>query len=116
MVAANAEAQKSTELAKEKKAKMAIIAQTTRWHEKSPQRNLLYIYTQSPTARWVPRFRMICYSSEGKVFFGPSAKGLRSHHSLNLLLKNKLILQGATVGGLPLLKVLKNMTNHMFSV
>jgi hypothetical protein len=44
MVAANAEAQKSTKLAKEKKAKMTIIAQTARWHEKSPQRNLLYIY------------------------------------------------------------------------
>jgi hypothetical protein len=49
-------------------------------------------------------------------FFGPSAKGLRSHHSLNLLQRNKLILQGATVGGLPLPKVLKNVTNHIFSV
>jgi hypothetical protein len=34
MVVANAEAQKSIELAKEKKAKIAITAQTTRWHEK----------------------------------------------------------------------------------
>jgi hypothetical protein len=33
MVAANAEAQKSIELVKDKKAKMAITAQTTRWHE-----------------------------------------------------------------------------------
>jgi hypothetical protein len=33
-----------------------------------------------------------------------------------LLQRNKLILQGATIGGLPFLKVLKNVTNHMFSV
>jgi hypothetical protein len=74
-----------------------------------------YIYTKNPTARWVARFRMIRYSSEGKVFFGPSAKGLCSRCSLNLLQRNKLILRGATVGGLSLPKVLKNMTNHMFS-
>jgi hypothetical protein len=74
-----------------------------------------YIYTQSPTARWVPRFKMIHYSSEEKVFFGPSAKGLRSRRSLNLLQRNKLILQGSTVGGLPFPKVLKNTINHLFS-
>jgi hypothetical protein len=51
-----------------------------------------------------------------RCFFGPSAKGLRSRRNLNLLQRNKLILRGATVGGLPLPKVLKNMTNHMFSV
>jgi hypothetical protein len=44
-----------------------------------------YIYTQSPIARWAPRVKMIRYSSEGKVFFGPSAKGLHSRRSLNLL-------------------------------
>jgi hypothetical protein len=49
-------------------------------------------------------------------FFGPSAKDLRSRRGLNLLRRNKLILGGATVGGLPLPKVLKNMTNHLFSV
>jgi hypothetical protein len=75
IVASNAKAQKSIELTKEKKAKMAITAQIARWHEKYSQHSLLYIYiyiyiyTQSPTARWVPRFRMIRYSSEGKVFF-----------------------------------------------
>jgi hypothetical protein len=42
------------------------------------------------------------YSSDRKVFFGPSTKGLRSFYSLNLLQRNKLILRGATVGGLPL--------------
>jgi hypothetical protein len=53
--------------------------------------------------------------AKGRCFFGPSAKGLRPHHSLNLLQGNKLIVRGATVGGLPLPKVLKNMSNHMFS-
>jgi hypothetical protein len=53
--------------------------------------------------------------AKGRCLFGPSTKGLRSRRSLNLLQKNKLILQGATVGGLPLSKVLKNMTNHLFS-
>jgi hypothetical protein len=43
------------------------------------------------------------------------AKGLRPRRSLNLLQGNKLILRGATVGGLPLPKVLKNVSNHMFS-
>jgi hypothetical protein len=54
--------------------------------------------------------------AKGRCFFGPSAKGLRSRRSLKLLRRNKLILRGATIGGLPLSKVLKNMTNHMFSV
>jgi hypothetical protein len=54
--------------------------------------------------------------ANGRCFFGPLAKGLRSRRSLNLLQRNKLILRGATVGGLPLPKVLKNVTNHMFSV
>jgi hypothetical protein len=54
--------------------------------------------------------------AKGRCFFGPSAKGLCSYHSLNLLQRNKLILQGATVGGLPLLKVLKNMANHLLLV
>jgi hypothetical protein len=58
---------------------------------------------------------MIRYPSEGKVFFEPSAKGLRSHRSLNLLQRNKLTLRGVTIGGLPLPKVLKNIYNHMFS-
>jgi hypothetical protein len=54
--------------------------------------------------------------AKGRCFLGPSAKGLRSRHSLNLLQRNKLILRGATVGGLPLPKVLKNVTRNMFSV
>jgi hypothetical protein len=54
--------------------------------------------------------------AKGRCFFGPSAKGLRLGRGLNLLQRNKLILQGATVGGLPFLNVLKNVTNHMFPV
>jgi hypothetical protein len=72
------------------------------------------LYTQNTTERWGSQCRMFRYSSEGKVFFGPSAKGLRSFCSLNLLQRNKLILRWATVGGLPLLKVLKNTSNHLF--
>ena len=52
--------------------------------------------------------------AKGRCFFGPLAKGLRPHRSLNLLQGNKLIQRGATVGGLHLPKVLKNTTN-MFS-
>jgi hypothetical protein len=46
MVAADAEAQKSIKLAKEKKARMANTVQTTRWHEKYLRHNLLYIYSE----------------------------------------------------------------------
>jgi hypothetical protein len=55
--------------------------------------------------------------AKGRCFFGSSAKGLRSRRSLNLLnKKNKLILRGAIVGGLPLPKVLKKLTNMFFSI
>jgi hypothetical protein len=54
--------------------------------------------------------------AKGRCFFGPLAKGLRPGSSLNLLQGSKLILREATVGGLPLSKILKNVTNHMFSV
>jgi hypothetical protein len=53
--------------------------------------------------------------AKGRCFFGPLAKGLRSRRSLNLL-RNQLILRGATVASLPLPKVVKNMTNMFFSV
>jgi hypothetical protein len=45
--------------------------------------------------------------AKGRCFFGPLAKGRCSRRSLNLLQRNKLILRGATVGGLPFPKVLK---------
>jgi hypothetical protein len=54
--------------------------------------------------------------TKGRCFFGPLAKGLCSRHSLNLLQRNKLILRGATVGGLLFPKVLKNIINHFFSI
>jgi hypothetical protein len=54
--------------------------------------------------------------AKGRCFFEPLAKGLCSRRNLNLLRKNKLTLRGATVWGLPLPKVLKNVTNHLFSV
>jgi hypothetical protein len=54
--------------------------------------------------------------AKGRCFFRPLAKGLRSCRSLNLLQINKLMLRGATVGGLLPPKVLKNRTGHMFSV
>jgi hypothetical protein len=54
--------------------------------------------------------------AKGRYFFKPLVKGLRSHRSLNLLQRNKSILRGATVGGLPIPKVLKNVINHVFSV
>jgi hypothetical protein len=47
-------------------------------------------------------------------FFRPSAKGLRSFRSLNLLQRNKLTLRGATVGGLPVPKVLKTRLTICF--
>jgi hypothetical protein len=50
-----------------------------------------------------------------RCFFGPSAKGLQSCRSLILLQRNKSILRGATVGGLPSPKVLKNVTDHISS-
>jgi hypothetical protein len=45
MVTADAEAQKSIELTKEK-AKTTITAQTARWHGKYSRHNLLYIYSK----------------------------------------------------------------------
>jgi hypothetical protein len=53
--------------------------------------------------------------AKGRCFFRPSAKCLRSRRSLNLLQRNKSILRGATVGGLPPPKVLKNVINRMSS-
>jgi hypothetical protein len=95
---------------------MPKIAQAT---EMAQQMLLMHVPIYMPSAA---QFGGSCMSvifailAKGRCFFGPSAKGLRSCRSLNLLQRNKLILQGATVGGLPLPKVLKNMTNHMFCV
>jgi hypothetical protein len=45
----------------------------------------LYLYAQCTSASRAPFVIDFRYSSEGKVFFRPSAKGLRSCRSLNLL-------------------------------
>jgi hypothetical protein len=74
-----------------------------------------HIYMHS--APWFGGFNMsvsFAILAKGRCFFGPSAKGLRPRHSLNLLQGNKLTLRGATIWGLPLPKVLKNVINHMF--
>jgi hypothetical protein len=94
---------------------MAITAQKARWHEKYSQRRPLYILRAPLSGRshGSERFSIL---AKGMCLIGPSAKGLRSYHSLNLLQRNKLILRGATIGGLPLSKVLKNMTNNVLSV
>jgi hypothetical protein len=95
---------------------MPKIAQAT---EMAQQMLLMQVPIYMPSA---PRFGRSCMSviftilAKGRCFFGPSAKGLRSRRSLNLLQRNKLIPRGATVGGLPLPKALKNMTNLMFCV
>ena len=76
----------------------------------------VHIYMPSALQLGGPRLSLtVAILAKGMCFFGPSAKGLHSRRSLNLLQRNKLILRGATVGGLSLPKVLKNVTNHMFS-
>jgi hypothetical protein len=88
-----------------------------RWHEKYSRHGLLYIYIyilRAPQLRGSHGSELFAILAKGRCFFGPSAKGLRSRRSLNLLHKNKLILRGPTVGGLPLPKVLKNIINYLF--
>jgi hypothetical protein len=66
------------------------------------------IYTPS-SSRFGGPYMSVSFAilAKGRCFFGPSAKGLCSRRSLNLLQRNKLILRGATVGGLLFPKVLK---------
>jgi hypothetical protein len=54
------------------------------------------------------------YSSKGNVFFSDLRLKAFVHVAVWIRYYNKLILRGATVGGLHLPKVLKN-TTHMFS-
>jgi hypothetical protein len=51
--------------------------------------------------------------AKGRCFLDHRLKAF-VHVSLNLLQRNKLKLRGATVGGLLLSKVLKNIINHLF--
>jgi hypothetical protein len=66
----------------------------------------VYIH-KAPLSGGSHDFERFTILAKGRCFFGPSVKGLRSCRSLNLLQRNKLIMRGATVGGLPLPKVLK---------
>jgi hypothetical protein len=50
-----------------------------------------------------------CYSSKGKVFFQTFGLRPSSMSQPGFVILNKLILRGATVGGLRPLKVLKNV-------
>jgi hypothetical protein len=55
--------------------------------------------------------------AKGRCFFRPFAKWYSfTLQSEFVKCKNKLILRGATVGGLSLPKVLKNLTNMFFSM
>jgi hypothetical protein len=49
--------------------------------------------------------------AKGRCFFGPSAKGLCSRRSLNLLTRKQINTARGYCWGLPLSKVLKNVTN-----
>jgi hypothetical protein len=79
---------KLTKQAKSDRARKLILEKITQAIEMAQQMLTLWvpIYMPRRIATWralhVIDFR---YSSEGKVFFGPSAKGLRSRRSLNLL-------------------------------
>jgi hypothetical protein len=79
---------KLTKQAKSDRARKLILEKITQAIEMAQQMLTLWvpIYMPRRIATWRARhvidFR---YSSEGKVFFGPSAKGLRSRRSLNLL-------------------------------
>jgi hypothetical protein len=74
-----------------------------------------HIYTQNPTTKCSHDSEGFAILAKGRCFFRPSTRGLRPFQSLNLLQRNKLILRGATVGGLRLSKVLKNTANHLLS-
>jgi hypothetical protein len=59
---------------------------------------------------WALHVIVFRYFSEGKMFFGRSAKRTSfTSQSEFVKCKNKLILRGATVGGLALPKVLKKL-------
>jgi hypothetical protein len=95
---------------------MSTVAQAT---EMAQQMLSMRVPIYMPSAsRFGGPYMLVSFTilAKGRCFFGPSAKSLRSHRSLNLLQRNKLMLRGATVGGLPPPKVLKNVTNHMFLV
>jgi hypothetical protein len=68
-----------------------------------------YLYAQHVPNWGVPSVIDCCYSSKGKVFFWTFGLRPSSMSQSEFIILNKLILRGATVGGLRPPKVLKNM-------
>jgi hypothetical protein len=68
-----------------------------------------YLYAHHAPNWGAPSVIDCCYSSKGKVFFRTFGLRPLSISQSEFVILNKLILQGATVGGLRPPKVLKNM-------
>jgi hypothetical protein len=68
-----------------------------------------YLYAQHAPNRGAPFVIDCCYSSKGKVFFWTFGLKPSSMLQPEFVILNKLILRGATVGGLRPPKVLKTM-------
>jgi hypothetical protein len=75
-----------------------------------------YLYARRTTDWWALYVNVFRYSSEGKVFFGPLAKGLRSRRSLNLLIWKQINTVRGYCWGPSSSKGPKNVTNMFFSV
>jgi hypothetical protein len=68
-----------------------------------------YLYDRRAQNWRVPFVIDCCYSSKGKVFFRTFGLRPSSMSQYEFVILNKLILRGATVGGLRPPKVLKNV-------
>jgi hypothetical protein len=68
-----------------------------------------YLYARHAPNWGAPTIIDGCYSSKGKVFFRTFGLRPSSMSQSEFVILNKLILQGATVGGLRPPKVLKNI-------
>jgi hypothetical protein len=68
-----------------------------------------YLYAQHAPNWGAPSIIDCCYSSKGKVFFQTFGLRPSSMSQSEFVILNKLILRGATVGGLRPPKVLKNV-------
>jgi hypothetical protein len=68
-----------------------------------------YLYSQHAPNWGASSVIDYCYSSKGKVFFRTFGLRPSSMSQFEFVILNKLILRGATVGGLRPPKVLKNV-------
>jgi hypothetical protein len=68
-----------------------------------------YLYAQHAPSWRAPSIIDCCYSRKEKVFFRTFGLGPSSMSQSEFVILNKLILRGATVGGLRPPKVLKNV-------